>query len=432
MNSAMQTMDLNTLTSAEYVRETLAAMRQRRCHLALAITGGGSGAIGHLLRYGGASSVVMDAVVPYGNASLLSYLGARQLEGAATRDTALAMAMAAYLRCRALRVATEAASSQHENGASEDAVVHDAAGGGAMDVGVSLTAALPTNRTRRGEDRIHVALQTRMATRLFDVHLEKHAMDREAAERLAEQLVLLAVQWSYTDITPALAQLDATPGIQRVEHRTCIADRHLPKLLEGQSMVWCFADGQELRFADAPALPMSRVSAIFPGSFNPPHRGHRGMMRHASARLGRAPVAELSLHNVDKPPLDYVRLYDRLRGVFQELKPSAIAITDAPLFQQKAALLPGVPIIVGADTVIRIDDPKYYNDDVATRDRVLSEMRDEGTQFMAFGRLVDGAFRDAQQLPLSTCMRDMILRDSPQDYREDVSSTEIRDQVSDD
>ena len=56
---------------------------------------------------------------------------------------------------------------------------------------------------------------------------------------------------------------------------------------------------------------------VLPGSFNPLHRGHARLVEAASSRLG-APVAyEISITNVDKPPLELEevrRRVSQLRG----------------------------------------------------------------------------------------------------------------------
>ena len=70
--------------------------------LVLAVTGGGSGAIGGLLGVPGASRTVLEAVVPYCAAAMVDWLGGRPDQFCA-EPTARAMAMAAYRRACRLR-----------------------------------------------------------------------------------------------------------------------------------------------------------------------------------------------------------------------------------------------------------------------------------------------------------------------------------------
>src|SRR6516225_4992649 len=71
---------------------------------ALAITGGGSGAIGELLRIPGGSRLLIEAQVPYDAKALASFLGFAPAQ-ASSADTAIAMARSA--RARAARLAPQ-------------------------------------------------------------------------------------------------------------------------------------------------------------------------------------------------------------------------------------------------------------------------------------------------------------------------------------
>ena len=68
---------------------------------ALAITGGGSGAIGELLRVPGGSRLLIEAQVPYDEPALATFLGFAPAQ-ACSADTAIAMARSA--RARAARL----------------------------------------------------------------------------------------------------------------------------------------------------------------------------------------------------------------------------------------------------------------------------------------------------------------------------------------
>src|SRR5690242_20687906 len=68
---------------------------------ALAITGGGSGAIGELLRVPGGSRLLIEAQVPYDEQALAAYLGFAPAQ-ACSADTAIALAQSA--RARAARL----------------------------------------------------------------------------------------------------------------------------------------------------------------------------------------------------------------------------------------------------------------------------------------------------------------------------------------
>src|ERR1700750_3314745 len=83
-------------------RQLIPALHGSGRKAALAITGGGSGAIGELLRVPGASRLLIEAQGPYDEGALATYLGFAPAQ-ASSADTAIAMARAA--RGRAARLA---------------------------------------------------------------------------------------------------------------------------------------------------------------------------------------------------------------------------------------------------------------------------------------------------------------------------------------
>src|SRR5438093_6627895 len=99
---------------------------------ALAITGGGSGAVGELLRVPGGSRLLIEAQVPYDALALAAFLGFAPAQ-ASSADTAIAMAHSA--RERAARLVPAHADP----------------------VGLGASAALVSDRPRRGEHRFHIA-----------------------------------------------------------------------------------------------------------------------------------------------------------------------------------------------------------------------------------------------------------------------------------
>src|SRR5436189_3313122 len=105
--------------------------------VALAITGGGSGAVGELLRVPGGSRLLIEAQVPYDEQALATFLGFAPAQ-ACSSDTAIAMARTA--RARAARL-----------------VPSTGVGVGTDLVGLGATAALVSDRPRKGEHRFHIA-----------------------------------------------------------------------------------------------------------------------------------------------------------------------------------------------------------------------------------------------------------------------------------
>ena len=83
--------------SAAAWQQLISALHASGRKAALAITGGGSGAIGEMLRVPGGSRLLIEAQVPYDGSALATFLGFAPAQ-ACSADTATAMAQSARAR----------------------------------------------------------------------------------------------------------------------------------------------------------------------------------------------------------------------------------------------------------------------------------------------------------------------------------------------
>ena len=381
----------------------------------VAVAGGGSGAISQLLTVPGASRTLLEAIVPYAQTALDGWLGG-PMKQACCEQTARAMAMAAWSRGRQLAPDADPCRL----------------------VGLGGTASLATDRPKRGPHRIHVAAQTAKVTRSITLKLQKGKRDRSQEESLAASMMLVSLAETLgldaTEITSEIqAQLDEQllegEHFKRCEQHADTAWTEL--LLAQRHCVFISPDDLDTENqVQAPVMP----KVVFPGAFNPPHDGHRKMARIAAEQLGHRVAWELSVTNVDKPPLDFVEIAARLR-LFQQLSADhQIILTNTPTFREKAELFPSCHFVVGIDTIARIADPRYYNNDPIRRDAALDKLIDSGCRFLVFGRLVlspredasEGRFQTLDDMQLPEQLLALCEGVSEEDFRADISSTELR------
>jgi nicotinamide mononucleotide (NMN) deamidase PncC len=352
----------------------------------LAVTGGGSGAISALLEVPGASASVVGAIVPYAHAALTHWLGG-PVDHACSERTARAMAM------RAFDDAREFANAEV-----------------GMIRGVGVTASLASNRPKRGAHRVHVAWQSVDATVAISCELEKGARTRVQEEQLATCLALDAIAEACGVDVPPLSEPTVWASAERRQQRA--------------SAAWSELILGKRQFVSVPeaTAPDQTPAVLFPGAFNPLHRGHRRMAEVATARL-QAPVTyELSIANVDKPSLDFIEIADRLRP----LQPNRVLLTRAATFVEKSQLAPGCVFVVGVDTLARIAESRYYDGNVDERDAAIAAIEQAGCRFLVFGRQQADRFLTLSDLDIPVALRAICEEVPESQFRADVSSTQLR------
>ena len=165
------------------------------------------------------------------------------------------------------------------------------------------------------------------------------------------------------------------------------------------------------------------VIALLPGSFNPLHDGHRLLATAAREQAGREVLFEISVTNVDKPPLTANEVTHRLAQFRGQAR---VLLTRAPRFVEKARLLPNSTFIVGWDTFTRLLEPRYYGDTEAMRD-ALSEIGGLGCRFLVAGRAQGDAFRTLADTPIPEAFTALFEPIPESRFRLDISSTALRD-----
>lgn len=153
-------------------RALVEAIHGNDTRLVLALAGGGNAVITDLLDVPGASRTVLEVRVPYARAALDDLVaGDRSVattDGAVSQPMAEAMARACRARAQSL--------------VDDDRVI-----------GVACTAALATDRHKRGDHRAHIAIAGSDGVRHELVELVKGGLDRRGEDRVVADAVLAAI-----------------------------------------------------------------------------------------------------------------------------------------------------------------------------------------------------------------------------------------------
>ncbi|MYC25324.1 MAG: hypothetical protein F4X56_05330 [Gammaproteobacteria bacterium] len=335
------------------------------------LTGGGSLLLSQLLNIPGASATILDAQIPYSYEALTQLLGSRPQQ-ACSETTARNLAMKAFMTAQQLRSTDEL-------------------------FGFGITASLSTNRQKKGAIRAFVALQT----------------------------------MSRSQVT----KMEFTDSNTREEQETMLAQVAFSKLCAGLELAADSYPNYKTRTANAqnchnrlykrePVTIGARTKAYFPGAFNPLHAGHRRMHALAEEILCCEVQYELSVKNVDKFPVDYFDLNERIN----QFATHEVVLTNLPHFFQKAKHLcknEAVSFVVGVDTLARIIEPKYY-DAGKQLDEVIDFFITSGTKFLVFARMVDNKFRTINDLSIPEGLLKHCQQVEVSKFQCDVSSTTLR------
>ena len=393
--------------------ERIFQVHKSPCKVILAITGGGAEIIGELLRHGSGSATVLDAVVPYGTAAMDRFLG-RKPEKYCSEKTARLMGMVAYQRALGL--------SKGSGGPADPDVI-----------GIGATCKLKAANEREGrKHEIHVAIQAARETGVCTLELVADRK-REKEEKIAALLIfnVLARHCGVPeiDLPDGIGTRRRTGGetgeeeIEEVIEKYASVSGVVGDLLKQQSHIpesFCKTAGmarinlnevkapeeikpeeikpeetkseetkpEETKPEETKLEKPEEIKLVFSGSFDPCHKNHVFMAMCASKEYNAPVHFEISLTNVDKPPIDFISLsqrLDSLRKYKDEAFMGGVCLTNAPLFLQKADLFPNSTFIIGADTFNRLFDAKYYDGTVDTP-AILRHFKEKNARFMVFRR----------------------------------------------
>lgn len=368
--------------------------------VALCITGGGTQASAWLTTVPGASSKILEIVIPYSTESSIDYLGTEPDAGYCSAETAFLLAEKAYSRAAALGPL------------------------GVPVYGVSATCGLATNRVKAGEHKVFVGVHDSQCRRVRKLILRKGLRSRLSEDEVASRLIVGALgeaSMGDNEVAGELLQ-EVLVEDEKVEVESKPWGDAITDLLDGK--IDCVEFCGDNIVVNAPR----HQRAVLPGSFNPVHEGHRGMLAAAERIIGKPGIFELAVYNPDKGILSREEVLKRVKQ-FQDAG-LPVVLTLKSLFVDKAALFEKCTFVVGYDTAVRLVDPKYYGNSHDMMYLEFKNLRLKGCRFLVVGRLDGTDFKGLDSITVPTPLEDLFIPVPESEFRMDISSTQLRKQAS--
>jgi hypothetical protein len=360
-------------------------LKHMQINIHVMATGAGAGFQQRLWAVPGSSAYLSGASFPYAQEEQEELLGFMP-EHFCSEDAAVDLASAAYMKAYRF---------------------------GNRPVGVGLAASVASNKEHRGDHRIHACVITDHKVVSYEevlekgVGAEKRVQDGTHADGIMELLMFYALTETGSPLF----------NVERVKDTSVLA-------LERFFLRPLFAANGK-RLADMP----NGKYALMPGAFNPPHEGHFGAAK-ASLEEYNCPV--LFETTAEPPHKDALTVQELLQRAKMLQGHDRIFTRKLPYYLDKAKAFPGHPIILGADAMVRILDPKWGLDPVD----MFKQFIDLNTQLFVASREIDGK--------LVTCndiLHDLLSIDRrgiwglaktvlmPLEGQWNISSTELREKV---
>jgi hypothetical protein len=178
----------------------------------------------------------------------------------------------------------------------------------------------------------------------------------------------------------------------------------------------------ESRRIDYVAGSESLTKLIFPGTFLPFHKGHLTIQKIAEEKIEVPVTFEISICNVEKALLSYYEI-EKTLGQFRPGQ--NWVLTNAPTFVEKAAIFKESTFVLGMDTLIRLFDPKFYENDQIMQSS-LNVFIENNIQFLVFGRQIGSQFMTLNDFIIPEEFKDRFIGITEQEFREDVSSSAVK------
>ena len=382
------------------------------CRLAVYASGSHSSLLSWLTLQPGASRCVVELRNLYSHGAASNVIG-KTNNTAVTEQVATALARKAYTNTMKYEL-SEAAGDVYEVRAGKV-------------LGVGATGAIRSDRDKKGDHKAFIALINSGKTVTFRAKLAKGRRTREEEDRFLSEQALQLVMLFNEGRTSEYHQLTQSKKYLSEDELELVSEQCTLKMM-------CQMLGEEVE--SILLLPSGEVIydvqldgyGLLAGSFNPVHDGHIKLMKEAAVECKnetKRVVAEISVKNMDKGVKDIEQVIEQRVSKLLEKK-VPVLLTMKGMFSDKNSFLKNGHFILGADTLVRLLDSKYYG---GSRERMIMAL---GGFSRCNNRIVvaprydskAGQLVELNSMDILEALRENIVE--LKNFRVDISSTEIR------
>jgi len=337
----------------------------------------------------GASKYLVGTSCPYSRTQLHSLLGHTPDSSYVSVGVAYDLAMASYIR------------------AAEHKVVEGLDGD---PIGVGITAAVASTRIPRGVQGVHIAVISK--NKVLNQFFEFEPKEERRAARIEQDAVISDLAKEL--LTQSLSPKSDTDALHTDEEEYALERFYKYPVFK----------------TNGTRCSKTSNGVYLPASLNPIHEGHRSMCLSAENHLSTGPsrikatylVSSKTPHKGELSVQEMLLKVGMLRAERWDHTSRPVEFTrDEPLFIDKAQKRPGSVFLIGADTMQRMLEPKWYPD--SSVEETLVKLKNAQAQFLVMGRVIDGDFITCRDIAVPWVHQDLF---RPFGGRMDISSTELR------
>lgn len=369
-------------------------LKQAGVNIHLVATGAAAGLQDKLWSTPGSSAYLSGATFPYATEEQEELLGFMP-DHFCSKEAAVDLASAAYMKAYKF--------------------------GGKKPIGMGITASVASEKVHHGDHRVFLSLISDEKVSLWSFILEKDAgsmqrhMDGCTCDQLGLFLLMESLNLEFTDLDNVIREMRYTKVVKE----------DASELARQRFMARPFFSAEGKRLGK---MPDERF-AIMPGAYNPPHEGHFGMAKATMDEYNYRAVFEITAVPPHKEALTVQQLLQRAKLLQGH---NRLFTEKLPFYLDKARKFPGKPLVLGADAMVRMLDPKWGID----MKEMFGTFYDLGNKLFVCNREVDGVMTTCEDIldrikvehPFNVWASARIVM-VPLEGEWNVSSTELRNKL---